>query len=128
MVPEPCCVHAAGLPGHRGPAMDGKAALGAVSAPREGESSGPGWQQEGGTAAHGCRAPGVCAGAVPSWDSAGTALAPEPGKHEERLRPMPGLGWARPLCSLPIFPDGSGCAVLNGQQIPILPSVRLCCH
>lgn len=28
----------------------------------------------------------------------------------------------------PFFPDGSGCAVLNGKQIPIPPSVRLCSH
>lgn len=41
---------------------------------------------------------------------------------------MPVLGWAQRLCSLPIFPDGSGCAMLNGKQISILPSVLLCSH
>lgn len=63
---------------------------------------------------------------VPGWDSA--ASRPEPGKHEQRLCPMPGLGWAQRLCSFPVFPDGSGCAMLNGKQIPILPSVLLCSH
>lgn len=57
-----------------------------------------------------------CALVSQRWDSAGSR--PEPGKHEQRMRPMPELGWAQRLCSLPVFPDGSGCAKWKANPHP----------
>lgn len=128
MVPEPpSCVHTAGLPAHPGPAM--------ATLLRELSAFPGGEEQRSWLAArsHGrprLQSPGCvcwgCALVCQRWDNAGSR--PEPGRHEERLRPMPVLGWAQRLCSLLVFPDGSGCAMLNGKQIPILPSVLLCSH
>lgn len=61
------------------------------------------------------------------WDNAGS----RPGQQSQsntRKGSARCLCWAQQLCSLPIFPDGSGCTMLNGEQTLVLLSVLLCSH